>query len=232
MELWGYSLPFWESVFRWATGIAAIAGGIGVTAAFISAIVGYQITDRVAKESDKKISEANARAEEAKATSAQANERAAQAEARAAEANLELARFKAPRSLSKSQQDSLRDKLKGFSGISVDVFRFGETSEIVVLSTLLVSPLKDAGWSPRDWGITGGGAATGVLVMTRPGSNSTVELAAAALVRALNEVGIASNKHPSPEGWGDWTNVPGMAMGPNWEKDKVAPIRIVIGSKP
>jgi hypothetical protein len=66
MEMWGHSLPFWESIFRWATGIAAIAGGIAVTAAFVSTIVGYQITGRVQQESDKKISEANARTEEAK----------------------------------------------------------------------------------------------------------------------------------------------------------------------
>lgn len=64
--MWGYPLGLWESVFFWSTGIAAIAGAIAVVAAFMSGIIGYQISDHVQREANKKISEANARAEEAK----------------------------------------------------------------------------------------------------------------------------------------------------------------------
>ena len=163
---------------------------------------------------------------------ANTNERAAQAEARAAEANLELAKFKAPRSLTGAQQKSLKDALKSFSNISIDVIRYGETPEIVQLSTALVLPLKEAGWNPRDWNVVGGGAATGVLIVTKTGSADTVEKGAVALVTALQAVGIASAKLPVPENWGDWGNAPGIVTGLPWERDKVAPIRMIIGTKP
>ena len=213
-----------------------------------------------AKQSEANLAGANARAEEARADAAkayarsdeakgesaksleratdaqrhlaEANERAAHAEERAAEANLALERFKAPRSITKTQQDDLRDKLKSFSEITVDIFTFGETSEIVNLGNQMIPPLTSAGWSPRRWNITGAGAATGILVVTKNGSSSKVESAAISLVAALTEAGLAATKYPAPEAWGDWTNPIGMTMGPNWEKDKIAPIRMVIGSKP
>ena len=54
-----------HSVFIVATWIAAIFGGIGVGAAFISAIVGYQLTENALSDSRVKISAADARASEA-----------------------------------------------------------------------------------------------------------------------------------------------------------------------
>lgn len=112
----GYPLEFWESVFFWATGVAAFAGAISVTAAFLAGIVGYQVTDRLVKESDRKISEANARGEEAKADAARVLERVANAEAREAEAELKLAELKKrqePRGGAMGLEETLRDAPPG-----------------------------------------------------------------------------------------------------------------------
>jgi len=54
-----------NSVFLTATWIAAICGGIGVGAAFVSAIVGYRLTEEALTESNLKIAEATARQKEA-----------------------------------------------------------------------------------------------------------------------------------------------------------------------
>jgi hypothetical protein len=131
--LWGYPIELWESVFFWATGLAAFAGAIAFASAFVAGIVGYQVSDSVQREAEKKIADANARGEEAKLDSAkalesankaaenlaganeraaQANERAANAEKRAAEANLALERFKAPRSITPVQITGLSNRLK------------------------------------------------------------------------------------------------------------------------
>lgn len=80
--MWGFSLQFWQVVFFWATVTAAVAGGISITAAFVSAMVGYQITDLVQADADKRISEASARGDEARAEAAKANEAVAKAHER------------------------------------------------------------------------------------------------------------------------------------------------------
>jgi hypothetical protein len=53
------------TVFIVATWIAAVCSGIGVAAAFMSAVVGYQLTENALSESNSKIAEANARQKEA-----------------------------------------------------------------------------------------------------------------------------------------------------------------------
>jgi hypothetical protein len=83
--LWGLSLSFWDAVFRWATICAAVFGGIGVTAAFISTWVGYELADVTQQESDRKLAEARATSDEANA--------------RALEAQLALEKLKTPRVL-------------------------------------------------------------------------------------------------------------------------------------
>jgi hypothetical protein len=56
--MWGMSLQFWELVFRWATVSAGLLGVLTAAAAFISAWVGYQLTDVVQKDADRRIEEA------------------------------------------------------------------------------------------------------------------------------------------------------------------------------
>src|ERR1700733_10147285 len=53
------------TVFIVATWIAAICGGVGIAAAFVSAIVGYQLSEKAVTDSNVKIAEAEARTKEA-----------------------------------------------------------------------------------------------------------------------------------------------------------------------
>lgn len=191
MELWGYSLSFWETTFRWATGIAAVAGGIGVTAAFISAIVGYQVTDRVIKESDKKIAEANTRAEEAKAE--------------AIKARLELVKFKSPRSLNSEQIVSISEKLRKFSGTKFD-FGIGPAGdpEPEFLFVKIEEALAKAGWIEIAWKssdpngfvvtrpgkVNGGAASVTNVIVEYPAREKMLEDAAVGLSDALNSEGV------------------------------------------
>lgn len=233
----GFDLHWWETAMLVSLGVAAIAAALVGVATYAVVHLQRQEAKTTAAEfaqykvdAGVKIAEASEGAAKADERAAQANERAANAEHKAAEANLALEIFKAPRSLTRSQQDRLRDKLELFRGVSIDIFRFGETPEIVRFSTLLVVPLKEAGWSPRDWNSIGGGAATGVLVMTRQGTDNNVLMAASALVTALRDVGIESGPWQAPE---NWSAAPGgMLNGPPWEPDKSAPIRMIIGTKP
>jgi hypothetical protein len=67
----GWPLPVWESIFFWTTAAAALFGGLSITAAFFSAIIGYEISDVVTREADTKIAESNARQKEAELKLAQ-----------------------------------------------------------------------------------------------------------------------------------------------------------------
>src|SRR5262249_32267198 len=83
----GFSLHFWQYVFVWSTIAAAVLGGLGVSAAFISAVVGYKVSDLV-------VDETNVRITEAQAELGKANERIAglNAEASRLSKEAELAR--------------------------------------------------------------------------------------------------------------------------------------------
>jgi hypothetical protein len=61
----GFPLSFWQSIFFWATSIAAVAGAISISSAFISAVVGYQISDIVQSDANQRIAEAAVRTKEA-----------------------------------------------------------------------------------------------------------------------------------------------------------------------
>lgn len=114
--MWGFSLQFWQSVFFWATVVAAVSGGIGISAAFVSAMVGYQISDIVQADADERIAEATARGEEARAEAGKAHERAAALEKEAAEARVEQERIKvrlASRRLTAEQYKILTGVLRG-----------------------------------------------------------------------------------------------------------------------
>jgi hypothetical protein len=53
------------TMFVVATWVAAICGGVGIAAAFVSAIVGYQLSEKAINESNVKIAEANAHQKQA-----------------------------------------------------------------------------------------------------------------------------------------------------------------------
>ena len=126
--MWGLSLQFWQSVVLWANIVALASGVLTGAALFVSAWVSSNIADVVQQDADQRILAARTRGDEARADAANANqraseaaERAAEAEQRAAEANLELARLKAPRTLTLEQQERVVATLKPFAGTQFDI---------------------------------------------------------------------------------------------------------------
>jgi hypothetical protein len=100
--MWGYSVQFWEIVFRIVTIGALIFGGFTAATAFASAWIGYQLTDIVQKDANRRITEAEAKVSDsavkiatANADVAKANEKAAAAQASVAGANERIAEAKA-----------------------------------------------------------------------------------------------------------------------------------------
>jgi hypothetical protein len=130
----GFSLPFWQSVFFWATVIAAIASGIGVTAAFVSAMVGYQISDMVQSEADQRI--------------ADAHERASALEKEAADARLETERLKqvvAWRFISPETASKLKEILAAKPG-NVNLRYIDGDPEALFLAIQFSKILTDSNW--------------------------------------------------------------------------------------
>lgn len=76
---------------------------------------------------------------------AKANERAALAERGTAEAKLELAKFKAPRTLTPQQQKHITDKLRPFAGTPFDCY-VNNDPEPLELMWQISDTLKAAGW--------------------------------------------------------------------------------------
>jgi hypothetical protein len=101
-----------HSVFITATWIAAICGGIGIVAAFVSAIVGYQLTENALVEKDIQISAAR---NEAMIEVAKSNAIAKAAEEETAKTKLQLAQEierNTERGLLKQQYEAIQS-LKG-----------------------------------------------------------------------------------------------------------------------
>jgi hypothetical protein len=233
MEMWGYSLPFWESVFRWSATIAFVFGGIGVTAAFVSAIVGYQVTDRVVKESDKKIAEANARSEEAKAISveasakiaeahtqaAKANERSASLEHDAAQARLETERLKAQlawRILPQNLANALGTFLSTNTG-QINIQYVANDTEAQYFAIQLINIFRKAGWQVAMMSVTKPGTVIfGIFVPDAQSPSTQI------IRNALGSVGIRFSTQALP------TSDTIMSSGGNISG---API-LFIGSKP
>jgi hypothetical protein len=156
----------------------------------------------------------------------------AHAAERAAEAELALEKFKAPRTMTSQQQEQFRESLMPYAGRAIDMFLYGETTDTVGLSQLLTILLSKSGWHCRIWTVTGGGAVSGVLVVTRPGGGATFEEAAAALVAALKTADVSAEKIAVPSAWPDWVTPIGLLNGPNWDTNRLASIRLLIGAKP
>ncbi|HUJ79475.1 MAG TPA: hypothetical protein VLY45_04075, partial [Nitrospiria bacterium] len=158
-----------------------------LTAALFSAFSGYEVADRLQKESNTKIADSNARAEEAKKEAAQANERAVTAQ-------LELAKFKAPRVLSDDQIQSLAREMLPFKGQRVSVGAVPATFETVSLADQILHALLMAGMNAD----ANPGAAQvqvgivrGVVARAITG-NAKGERFAATFVKALTEKGISA----------------------------------------
>jgi hypothetical protein len=165
----------------------------------------------------------------AKADIATADARAADANARALEAQAELARLKAPRSISDSDMARLISALSKFAGTNAAIYVLGEGPEPNSLAASISDVLTQSHWEVLSWNWSGAGAATGVVVLFKPGSAVEIEKSCDALANALNSAHIASSKETWP---GDWDHFGGMLNGPNQPSPTAAPVRIVVGTKP
>jgi hypothetical protein len=110
---------------RTASAAAAIFGGLGISAAFFSAIIGYNISDVVTRESNTKIAEANARQSEAELKLAQ------------------LRKLAGPRSIN---FDVLKKELEGKPKAPVVIWYVPESSDGFWFASRLFTALGIAGW--------------------------------------------------------------------------------------
>ena len=172
--------------------------------------------------------EANAKAEGFRSDIAKANESAKQAEARAAEANLELARFRAPRTLSPAQQANIASRMRTFGAKRIDLIIIGDGQEIANLTESVAMSLRQAGWNVRVVGkAISGPNVSGVLVGTHIGSDSSIIAASEALISALQAAGIVTSRFRPP-----FDDELPMALMGTWDSKNVAPIRTLVSAKP
>jgi hypothetical protein len=200
--------------FLVVTWIAAIFGGIGIAAAFLSAIIGYRLTEDALLEANTKISEARIEAdakievarEEAKVAVEKAQADAAAANARALEAQLALEKFKQPRVFSDEQRDRLRSKLEAFGKTRFDAAVIPGDPEALIFVSHITATLEWAKWVWVEWVPPGAPLQTtytiagkpnmghfgsfGVIVLLNPDHASALSKAAEALVEAIRFEGF------------------------------------------
>ena len=118
-------------------------------------------------------------AEEARADIANANARALQAQA-------ELARFKAPRIIAPDRNLTLVTALSKLAGTQAAVYVLAEGPEATGLGFAIRDALLEAKWQAAVWHWGGAGAANGVIVFYKPGSEAETGAACDALASELN----------------------------------------------
>jgi hypothetical protein len=189
----GFLEPIWETVFKIATWSALVFGTLSIGSAFVSAWIGWEITDATQKEADTKIKAADVRI--------------AEANARALEAQVALEKFKAPRILTAEQQQNVVAAVKPWAGLSVS-FSVTSEPESIALMQVVRRTLGSAGWVPiasqmGDLEIDGAGVATasGIEVQVHPLSARGTKLAGAAqaLAQALMAADIAAIATANPQ---------------------------------
>jgi len=125
---------------------------------------------------------------------AQLNIDAAKANERAAEANLELAKLKAPRTVSPEQQSRIIEKLKGFPGTTFEVITYPGEPEPVAFSNVIAGLLERAGWRLNPNNSKGSllGLASGVVVVIGKQAGASAEEKGKTLLEALVSEGISA----------------------------------------
>jgi hypothetical protein len=148
--MWGLSIPFWETVFRWATISAFVFGGFTATAAFISAWVGYELSDVVLKDADRRIEEAKADAARANESSdllkketARLSAEAETARKETANAQLQLEQVRFPRRLN---SDKFKTEIAGISPQFFEVLYDQSAADGSTLAFEIFVALGSIGW--------------------------------------------------------------------------------------
>jgi hypothetical protein len=200
----GFLEPIWEAVFRIATWSALIFGALSIGSAFVSAWVGWEITDATQKDADTRIKGADLRIAEATARAAEANQKAE--EERLARVKLESR--VAPRQITQEQQNELTARLKDFKVRETTLIASPATAENEWFVRQLGAPLSAAGWHIKLLP----GTATATILFPRgvviyalvpdglffPGKEQTGDMAAAdRLAKSLTEFGIDATASPA-----------------------------------
>jgi hypothetical protein len=178
---------------------------------------------------ERRLASAEHKADEAESHLAKVSQDAAEAYRLAQQerlAYMQLANRLAERTLKPEQQERIRRKLSGVSGIEIDVVIWGDTPDIETISGLILNSLPRTGWKIGVAHAAGGGAVVrGILVGARKGSDSNILKAADLLISSLRSEGL---------GVAPWTfeelQFPSLMM--NSSLSGKAPIRMFIGAKP
>jgi hypothetical protein len=201
----GFLEPIWETVFRIATWSALVFGALSIGSAFVSAWVGWEITDATQKDADSRIIAADVRIAEATARAAAANQKAE--EERLARVKLETR--VAPRQITQEQQNELTLRLKDFKVQEATLIASPSTAENEWFVRQIGALLSSAGWNIKI--LPGTVTATvlfprGVVVYAHPSSEGmfssdkaqTGDIAAAKrLAQSLTEFGIDATALPA-----------------------------------
>jgi hypothetical protein len=201
--------------------------GLKTTAESAAKDIGTAKAD-VAK-AEARSAEAAAKAEQFRLAIAQANQQAAEANRIAEQerlARLRLEASLADRVLTPDAQAQLATVEKEFpNGIRLDICAFGGTLEVANIAQAIIGSLN--GWTIRQWQVTGGAAARGILIGTSPSATDTDREAAQRLIAALNSAGIDAGNWQYDELAKPADS--GMRTGPEGAVN--APILMVIGTK-
>lgn len=125
---------------------------------------------------------------------AKANEQAAIAEALAAESQLELAKFKAPRTLTDEQRKRIAEKVNAFSGTTFEIITYPGEPEPANFSNLIAETLVQAGWifNPNNTSGSLRGLASGIVVNVGKQAGSMATQAGKTLVESLTAEGVSA----------------------------------------
>jgi hypothetical protein len=189
--------------FLIATWVAAIFGGIGIAAAFISAIVGYQLTEGALTDANERISvareEARAEGEKAQAEIAKANAQIEVAKRDAENARLEQERLKARlawRVLTPETIEKLKASLAGNRG-RVNILHTANDPEAQYFAVQLANVFHAANWEVGLSSHTIGGVMVFGLIAPDTGTASTPLLRSSL---AAAEIGFSRPQSHPQEG--------------------------------
>lgn len=207
-------------------GLSNIALTIGAALVLIGTVGVFWSGGIRDKYADERIASNEAKTARAVAEAAKANQRAEEERL----ARVKIEERLAPRSLTAAQETDLQNRLGKFAGTSLDILIYGGGSEDALpLAGMIASGLRAAGWNVRVWNtISPGRWYRGVGISTLAGADRGAEEAAGELMGALAVNGIGVGRFEQ------FANgeLPDTLNGPPWEANNVAPIRMVIGSKP
>ncbi|MEO6341164.1 MAG: hypothetical protein ABIO39_14070 [Caulobacteraceae bacterium] len=136
----------------------------------------------------------------------------------------------ADRRLTAGRQAAVVKALAGFAPVRVDIFIFGDTPEIMALTTDISATLRQAGWRPKLWAQANTIAygVVGVPAFAREAAGAKADAGAEALVAALKAQKIASAKfHPFHD-----NEPPDRVFEGAWDSADVGAVRVYVGLNP